>query len=163
MASFFEISVIPEPVILATKLSAFQYSIRSFREPLDKSVREVMVNDIKHQFAVGGDPPWAELADSTREVKEKMGLNRGILIRTGALERAATQISQWKVTSEMAYFAGLPSGVSYGYPLDSGFMNARTGTYVPAREFIRLDDNQRNKIADIFDKWVDGRRERHLS
>ncbi len=161
MASFYEISVTPEPTILATKIATFQYSIRSFREPLDRSVRQVMIPGIQDSFDQEG-PGWEPLADSTRRIKQKLGLNRGILRRTGALERSATRLARWNITSYMAYFGALPPNVRYGYPLDSGFINARTHTFVPAREFIKFDSDQRELVADIFDSWVDERIARHL-
>lgn len=162
-SSFFEVLIIPEPILLVEKLSAFKYSIRSFREPLDKSVRQVMVKDIKEQFASGGNPKWPNLRPATVERKKRQGKNRGILVETGKLKSVATQISMWKVSSDQAYFSGLPSNVQYGYPLDAGFSNARTGGFVPAREFIRFTDSQREEVATIFEDWLDEREARHLS
>lgn len=163
MASFFELVWLTPPEVTVNKIDKFSYNIRSFREPLDRAVRQVLVPDIQDQFSSGGNPRWKELAASTKEAKKRMGLDRGILVRTGDLRKAATQISQWKVTSDNAYYIGLPSSVSYGYPMDMGFDNARTNRHVDPREFIRLTSRQEDAIEVIFEEWLEERAARYLS
>ena len=159
--SFFTFDVTPDASVFVTKIAAFQHSIRSFHEPMDRSVREVLIPGIQEAFDQEG-PGWESLADSTVRIKQKLGLDRGILKRTGKLERAATALARWKFTTDSAWFDNLPSSASYGYPLNDGFINARTHTFVPAREFIKFDSDQRELVGDIFDSWVDERRARHL-
>ena len=159
--TFFTFDITPDASIFVTKIAAFQHSIRSFHEPMDRSVREVLIPGIQEAFDQEG-PGWAPLADSTVRIKKQLGLDRGILKRTGKLESAATALARWKFTTDSALFDNFPSKVSYGYPLNDGFINAQTYTSVPAREFIKFDSDQRAEVADIFDNWLDERRARHL-
>ena len=151
------------PEILVTKIAKFQFHIQSFREPLEQSVRQVFVKDIQNSFAVGGNPSWASLHDSTIDRKKRQGRNNGILKETGKLAREAARINNWKVTSDQAYWAGMNQGVSYGYAHNEGFINARTHTHVAKREWLRINDDMKQAILDVFDEWLNEREARYLA
>lgn len=136
------------PKLAARKLDALDLSIRAggFRIPLEQSVRQVIIPEIKHQFAVGGDPKWAELAESTKQ-RKKRNKDR-ILIETGTLEKAATALARWRIKNDEAIFTGLPGQAIYGnFHLVQGY-------HRPIRDWARWNNSAKDRIDNIFDAWV---------
>lgn len=143
------------PDIVVKGMTALGYRIRSTREPLTRASRELSRN-IDHQFAVGGDPKWADIKPST--FKRKGGYGDGILIRKGTLRRRATQFARWTVSSESAQYS-LPNALGYGYLHQVGFTHVG-GTSVPARPFIRFGSKEKAIVTNEFTKWYKERIER---
>lgn len=116
----------PSIAISATRLERLGIDIRSFREPLTRSVREVMVPSIRKNFDSGGRPAWSPLSDATLASRKAQGISGSeILVKSGALRKVATQINVWNVTSETASVRALPANVQYGYYHQAGA--ARSG------------------------------------
>lgn len=115
-----DVSFVPSVGISARKLEQLGIDIRSFREPLKKSVKEVMVPSIRKNFDSGGRPPWEMLAESTVLTKRIKGFSAGPLIRTGMLRKVATQINIWTITEETAMVKALPASTPYGYIHQAG-------------------------------------------
>jgi phage gpG-like protein len=166
----------PSVGILARKVDKLGLNIRSFREPLLRSVRQVMVPSIRQNFDSGGRPPWEGLAGKTIYRK---GHARP-LIKSGSLRRVATQINIWKIDSEKALVSDLPDKVWYGKVHQAGYgggtatrrvgiKNIQTGitTYfeesgaeagtgaIPARPFIVLQPEDLDAIERVFGDWLD--------
>jgi phage gpG-like protein len=72
---------------------------RSWKEPLMRSLVEVIIPSIKMNFAAQGRPDaWQRLAKSTVVSRMRKGFSRGpILVRTGLLRRVATSHQVWQV------------------------------------------------------------------
>lgn len=137
------------PKLAAAKLDALSISIRAdgFRNPLDRSVREVLIPEIKHQFEVGGDPRWRPLSSETLRQKR----NSRILRESDNLYKAATAYARWKIRDDEATFTGLPGHAYYGMYHLSGTRN------MPQRDWARWSNGSVIKIANIFDNWLDSK------
>lgn len=141
-----------DALILANDLEDFsQYGIRSFREPLVKSVRSVVIPSIRKNFAVEGRPAWAPLAPAT--VLDR-GASGPILDRTGRLKRVATQFNIWSYTRDSATITGLDSRVKYAKYHQGGTRK------MPARPFVMLQNEDEEEIERIFYEWLDMRMRR---
>lgn len=138
-----------DALILANDLQSFAaYGIRSFREPLTKSVREVIIPSIRNNFAAEGRPSWEPLAPTTVLSR---GASGPILNRTGRLLKVATQFNIWTYTRDSATITGIDSRVKY-----AGYHQGGTRK-MPARPFVVLQDEDEEQIERIFAEWVDDR------
>ncbi len=71
---------------------------RSWKEPLMKSLIEVVMPSIKANFRAGGRPKWQPLSRVTIKERLRKGFPRGpILVRTGNLRKVATSRQIWVV------------------------------------------------------------------
>lgn len=148
---FWEWDSVMGPKLAATKMATLDISIRAggFRQPLQRSIREVLIPELEHQFDVGGDPAWAGLAEVTIEKKQRQGRNNGILQETMKLRKAVTAYDRWRVRDDEAIFSGLPGYAHYGVYHLSGTVNM-----VP-RDWARWSNNTTFRVAGIFDDWLD--------
>lgn len=148
----------PPLSVIKRDLDALGVDIRSFREPLKRCIQQVMIPSIRQNFDSSGRPPWAPYAASTLEFHEMLGeaMSRGLLIRSGALRGAATTLNIWSLSQEEAKFNGLPGGVWYGNLHQTGGKSGKTGT-MPARPFVMFQDEDGDKIVEVFAKWLDER------
>jgi phage gpG-like protein len=144
--------MLPPASVLAAEFAGLSRSFKSFREPLLRSVREVMAPSLRRNFEVGGRPPWEPLADQTIDRKSlaphRAGFVGAPLIRTGALMQAAGQINLWKIDKEAAEATG---GPAYGIIHQEGW------EFGPAREWAIIQPEDANKIEDVFQRWIDER------
>lgn len=150
----------PSIGLVARDIDRMGISISSFKEPLTRSVKEVIIPSIRQNFQAEGRPPWDALADDT--IKLRGGSAHPILERTGALRRGATQFNIWSIGDTSAAVKGLPNSVWYGVVHQAGiggfgqYLTAakkslgRRGT--PAeivREAFRIMDVKEGKIHKI--------------
>ena len=104
----------PTPVVLAAMYETLAVNVKSFREPLKRSVQQVLSPSIRRNFDVGGRPPWQALSSVTKEIRVREGFSEGpILVRTGKLKRVAGQLNIWTIDSEKAFVSNL-GAASYG-------------------------------------------------
>lgn len=61
----FSVTFTPTVAILAGRIDKLGMDIRSFKEPLTRSVRDVMTVSIRRNFDVGGRPTWEPLSETT--------------------------------------------------------------------------------------------------
>lgn len=96
---FLEITFDPSPFIIAAAFEKFGMDIRSFRVPLERSVRQVLAPSLRQNFEEGGRPPWIPLSDITIQEKARKGAKEPskILVRSGKLAKKAGQINLWKI------------------------------------------------------------------
>lgn len=145
---------VEDPAIIGAELIAVGLEFRSFREPLNRCVRQVMIPSIRLNFAEGGRPSWPQLADETVLNKQLYGFPEDILVRTGKLQRKATQINAWTVDSEKAEYTG-PVDVPYASVQQTG---AVMGSWVlPPREFALVQDDDLDGMQVVFTNWVSER------
>lgn len=152
----FDIDISPSPVMFAAEQAALAVDIRSFREPLKRSIQAVLGPSFRHNFEVGGRPAWAPLKDVTIERKERTGAANPsqILVHTGKLRRVAGQLNIWEINGIQgeAHVSRLP-GAEYGSFHQSGFTH-HMGNEVPAREFLVIQPQDEAEIEQVFDIWV---------
>lgn len=114
---------VPSIAITAARIDKLGMDIRSFHEPLKRSVQRVMGPSFQKNFDAGGRPdPWEPWSDSTIEIRERMGHpSRSILIKTGALRRVMGQLNIWRITRTTAIITDLPGKVWYGAVHQAGY------------------------------------------
>jgi len=109
----------PAPGIVAKDIDRLGIDIRSFREPLVKAIRTVMMPSIRKNFQVGGRPePWQALAAYTVAKRSATG---PILVRSGNLARAASSFAIWSIGETSAAIKSMPSNVWYGNLHQAGY------------------------------------------
>jgi phage gpG-like protein len=138
----------PSPAIIARDVNKFGMDIRSFREPLMRCIREVLIPSFQQNFAQGGRPPWQALSDVTAELR---GSATPILIRSGRLRRTMGQQNIWTVTTEHAVIQSLPAHSWYGAIHQAG---NRTKSVTPARPFALIQPQDEERIVEVFDRWL---------
>jgi phage gpG-like protein len=105
-------SISPSIGLVAKDLRRLGLELESFKEPITKSIKQVMMPSIRKNFQMGGRPDsWEPLAEYTIEVRGNSG---PILVRTGALARGASSFGIWTVSDTSAAVKGLPNSIWYG-------------------------------------------------
>lgn len=108
----------PSIGILARNIDKLGTDIRSFREPLTRAVKEVMIPSFRQNFEQEGRPDhWAELAPYTVQVRHS---SHPILVRTGRLKKTATSFSIWEISQNGAVITSLGSKAWYGTIMQAG-------------------------------------------
>lgn len=168
----------PSVGILARKVDKLGLDIRSFREPLKRIVKEVMIPSIKTNFITGGRPAWQPLAANTIRQKAKKGQSSDPLLATGRLMRKMGQINIWHIDTEKAMILDLPQDVWYGKVHQAGIGAQRTVTIVdkrtgkkttfteeddsdtsgiPARPFVMVQPSDVDRMEEVLADWLDER------
>lgn len=113
----------PSIGILARDIDKLGMDISSFREPLEKSIRQVMIPSFRKNFEAEGRPGWTPMSEGTRAFRAKTGKAQSskLLHLTGALEAAVTSESLWSITDVFAAVRALPASVSYGNVHQEGY------------------------------------------
>lgn len=96
----------PSPEVIEQWLLKMANEFENWTEPLLKA-RQVMIEDTKRHFRTESDPDgdaWQELNPSYRASKLKAGFPDQILVRTGALQQAATSEEAWFIDERSIYF-----------------------------------------------------------
>ena len=137
----------PALSVIASDVDKLGADIRSFRVPLKRSIQEVIAPSVGKNFEVGGRPAWEPLSDYTIE---RWGPHDPLVL-TGKLRKSSQQLNIWTITTTEAYVSGLDSKVTYA-------KYHQVGTrFIPAREFFTLQNEDEDRIVEIFDKWVGDR------
>lgn len=118
-----EMSFTPSLAITAARIDKLGMDIRSFREPLKRSIQKVMAPSFQKNFDAGGRPDaWEPWSEATLEIRERMGVSGGnILVRSGSLRRAMGQLNIWRITKTTAIITDLPANVWYGAIHQAGY------------------------------------------
>lgn len=173
----------PSVGIMARKVDKLGLDIRSFREPIKRSIQQVIIPSIRRNFDEGGRPAWEPLTDQT--IARKGGDERP-LIRTGALRRQMGYFKLWTVDQEKGLLADLPADVWYGKVHQAGasfsiksrgpanleaISKALNLTYskrgsqgssssfgdsgeIPARPFVMIQPEDERDIHEVFEDWL---------
>lgn len=104
----------PSIGILARNVDKLGIDIRSFKEPLMRAIKQVMIPSFRQNFEQEGRPSWEPLSEATEMLRERDGTSGPILDRTGRLKRTVQQINIWTVTRESATIRDLPPRIWYG-------------------------------------------------
>jgi phage gpG-like protein len=173
--------------ITAARIDKLSLDIRSFKEPLTRSIREVMGPSFRRNFDVGGRPSWEELSEGTREIQERLkgSSDHSVLVLTGALRQTMGQINIWTIGKDAAILKDIPARVWYGKIHQAGYggsgsarsAGGRTladivaralsgesggaGAHpIPARPFVVLHKEDEENIIKVFEKWLGERIDR---
>jgi phage gpG-like protein len=109
----------PTLSLKAAEFDALDIDIRSFREPLKRSIQRVIAPSIGKNFLAGGRPQtWTPLSDMTVPVKNKDPKTKfpvtDPLLRSGLLMKTMQQLNIWTITSTQAEIRDLPDKIWYG-------------------------------------------------
>lgn len=133
--------------ITAGRIDKLGINIKSFREPLKRAIKQVVIPSIRTNFQVGGRPAWEPWSPATEDIMKKMGkVSRSILVRSGALMRVMGQQNIWTVTPTFAVLADLPPKVWYGKVHQAGY---------EGRSMKRLISKHGGDRAAAFEEMVD--------
>lgn len=154
----------PSPFIMANQFDTLGVNVKSFREPLMRSIRQVMVPSIKQTFETAGRGDWNELLPHTVARREVEGYGpEPILIRSGRLKRVATQQNIWKIDGPRgeAYIDSLPDNAWYGVIHQAGAETLYGG--IMARPWAVMYEEDMNEIEVIFFEWIEERINRDIT
>lgn len=157
---------LPSLGIIAAQVEKLGLDIRSFREPLKRSIQQVLAPSFRTNFEVGGRPSWEPLAPYTIQ---KKGGNTRPLIRSGKLMRVIQQLNIWTITPNAASLQDLPEAVWYGKVHQAGIGTGFSTTIrnaearrqargslanIPQRQFVMIQDQDIEAIDEVFSKWL---------
>lgn len=130
----------PSIGIVAKDVDRLGLDIRSFKEPLTRAIKLVIIPSIRKNFQSGGRPAWTPLAEATI-------IRRGysawpILNVTGRLQRRATQFNIWDIGMTSATVRKLPQDAFYGVYHQAG------GSANPMATL--LENSPRSKVAQAL-------------
>lgn len=156
----FDIMIVPAPALLVRDFATLGADVRSFRVPLKRAIKEVLIPSFKENFRVSGRPIWEPLDRATQERKlaEKSRYLKP-LMRTGLLSRVAGQLNIWTITRDTAVVEDLPEKVKYGRIHQGGIGDIRSvaSNVTPARPFLVIQEQDMNDIEEIFFDWIEMR------
>lgn len=130
-----------------SRVFAIAAAVDNFEPPLKEIGSDVIAPSVAKNFDAGGRPAWLPLAESTVQRKSRAGVANPskILVHSGAMEAAATDPSNYRVSASELKAA--PFGVRYW-----GFHQAGDG--VPKRIIMMLQASDRTQVMRIFSNYV---------
>lgn len=141
-------------------------------EPLEQSVRKVIIPSIIENFLSGGRPePWAPLEPETVMQRSHVGRTAFManfesfmggaapLMRTRKMFNAAKAFARWQIRDNSAKydFATFPEKAWYAIVHDQKAIADRAGKYgIPTRSFAVLQiPDDAEKIEEVFRIWTE--------
>ncbi len=135
----------PNPLDIAVRLRAIDRFMGDFGKPLRRAVREVVIPSIDQNFAVEGRPAWPPLAAST---VRKKGHDR-VLHESGALRSRATSFGAWEFSDREGDAWVSTLGLPYEWVHQAGYR------FIPKREYMMIQAEDVDQIAEKFEEHVD--------
>lgn len=145
------------------------------RRGLGRHIAQVLRDDARRQFSIGGDPAWAPLSRRTIERKRRLGYPR--LTRRGTIPQSMVQngnfgpenillmkgdlMSSW--TNEMdphhvedieGAIVVIGSDLEYAGTMQEGGTGFH-GSHIPARPIV-VSDQAKEKITKLIEKQLTG-------
>jgi phage virion morphogenesis protein len=150
---------------IQSDLNALNRDLDNFRTPLRESIKTVIIPSIETNFQVGGRPQWVPLSPQTVERRSRQGTGTQTLVETGALKRAATQQSRWSIEKDGASITNWPQREKRKADVHNfgAVSSSRRGrnkgstSVIPARPFLLIQDEDADRIDDVFLDWVERR------
>lgn len=109
----------PSLGMVARDIEKLGLELENMREPITRSIVQVMIPSTDRNFREEGRPPWEELAEYT--VKVRNFSEHPILQRTGKLRRGVTKLHIWHIKDDSATIISLPPEISYGVLHQGGY------------------------------------------
>jgi phage gpG-like protein len=133
----------PSIGLVAKRVDKLGLDISSFKVPLERSIKQVMIPSFRTNFAEGGRPSWEPLAPYTVKVR---GSATPILVRTGRLVRAATSFDIWSVGDNSAIIRSLGQDAWYGTIHQAGYGGFGSHLDAAKKELAREKDVSAREI-----------------
>jgi phage gpG-like protein len=137
----------PSIGIVASRVNKLSLDIRSFRVPLTRSVKQVMIPSFQKNFTSGGRPAWEPLAEETIARKK----SDRILVDTGRLQRVVGQLNIWSIGKTTATIRDLPEAVSYGLVHQAGTSGGGRSFGSFARRVLDIKPGEKMGHGDFVD------------
>lgn len=155
----------PSIGLTARAVNTMGLNIKSFREPLKRSIQQVLSPSFRKNFEAGGRPvPWEELSEVAVNMR---GSAEPILVRTGELKRTIQQFNIWTVDRTKAAILDLPEKIWYGKVHQGGYGRRGSGQSraagIPARPFVMIQKEDYEAIDKVFEKWLEERWILHMA
>lgn len=175
----------PTLAMSAKAFDTLDLDIRSFREPLKRSIQRVVAPSIQKNFLAGGRPEgWQPLSQATLQIKANDPRTRypveDPLLRSGLLYKTMGQYNIWSVTQTQAAILNLPDKIWYGKLHQSGYGQATASAagatsaegfkammeavigggmkaWAPARPFAMIQEQDLDAIQAEFEIWMNER------
>jgi phage gpG-like protein len=123
--------------IAAARIGKLGMDIHSFRKPLERAVKEVVIPSIQANFDQGGRPAWEPLAEYTLKRRQAESFSNSPLVKTGALQEAMASEDNWTITPTFAVLSDIPPAVWYGKVQQAGFEGSGGGRRVKVKKSVR--------------------------
>jgi phage gpG-like protein len=157
----FSVEFRPSPFMMAAGFDTLGANVKSYKEPLTRAIKKVMIPSIRKTFETEGRGDWTPLQQHTIENRQWEGYPAGpILQRSGALMRVAGQFNIWTVNGPAgeAYIASVPSKVWYGAIHQGGIgEDAFSAGSIVARPWAVMYPEDMADIEEIFFEWIEER------
>lgn len=145
--------------LMARGVDTMGLNIKSFREPLKRSIQQVLAPSFRKNFEAEGRPePWVPLSEVTINMRDAAG---PILVRSGLLKRTIQQFNIWTVDRTKAAILDLPEKIWYGKVHQGGYGYGRKSQSraagIPARPFVMIQEEDYAAIDKVFEKWLEER------
>lgn len=138
-----DVDVMPAPALIVGGFYRAASSFKDFREPIEHSIREVILPSINNNFEVEGIPTWQPLSELTYERRKYP--SKPILQQTGTLKLMATSIKPWTINDNDAYLLSSNLGEAfYGAIHESGSI------WMVSRPWSTIQTQDEEKIEEIF-------------
>lgn len=143
----YEVSVSPDPREIELELLQVAHNLENVQKPLVGAAR-ILADDTKERFETETDPEgneWIPLDEEYLTNKLSLGYPADILHRTGAMEKAATDIAAYRVVGDSVFFdtSGLPS---YATLHQTGSGDAENVGVAALHRFRSRDDEEYRRM-----------------
>jgi phage gpG-like protein len=169
----------PPLKVEAAYINRLGADIRSFREPITKAIKQVIIPSIRKNFDAGGRPAWPPYSENTIEFRAMMGeSSKSLLVKSGKLRATMGYFSIWTVNQTAGELTNIPSSIWYGNLHQGGYggqakplgglvrlpggktKQAHWAATIPARPFVMYQSEDEEDIVKIFEKWLEERIDR---
>ncbi len=175
----FELIFNPGIGFTTAKINELGMALESFKEPLDKSVVEVMRPSIRQNFRSGGRPKWKKLEPGTIKNRLYQGTGTAILMATRTMFDSAADESNWTISDKNAVYTGdtLDAASPYakyhqrgtgprkskksGKPISKSAQKILDDIRkkggeggMKKRPFLMIQEKDKIQIQAIFNKWL---------
>lgn len=154
----------PPVLDMGNRMHFLGSSISSFKEPLRKAVKDVVIPSFETNFAVGGRPAWEPLSDYTLERRSNAGTGSQILVEHGQLYYYATHAQAWTYDDQEgeAWIQTSKLGAAF-YGEVHQWGGYAGSVFIPQREWAVFQEEDANRIGEVFEEWLDDRTSAELA
>lgn len=125
------------------KLNRLEQRMRNTR-PLMRDIAGVMADAVEENFAREGRPKWVDLQPATKKARARKNKWPGKILQVSG--KLASSVSQRSSQTE----AAVGSNLVYAGVHQFG----STKQNIPARPFLRMQDDDIDEILDLVNDWV---------
>jgi phage gpG-like protein len=112
--------------IVTKRIDKLGMDIRSFHEPLKRSIQKVIAPSFRRNFEAGGRPPWENFADDTPAIQEAIHHvgSHPLLVKSGRMKSTIQRFSIWTVSQNSAILDRVPGSIWYANLQQGGYQGS---------------------------------------